>query len=60
MSVTTVREPSHRCRLRDPQEGQIVRCDECGAYWIGRTPPNPHFHCWKRLTWLGRKLRRVE
>lgn len=57
MSVTRMRQPDHRCELSMPGEGEVVRCDECGRWWLGHNPPNPDYIRWTRLTWLGRWVR---
>jgi hypothetical protein len=55
----TVREAPHRCSPGYPAgNGEIVQCD-CGRYWIARCYPNPDYDRWRRLTWIGRKLRRL-
>lgn len=59
MTTTTLRDPDHRCDLPSPRHGQVIRCDECGRTWLGQLPPNPNYWRWVRLTWLGRKLRRL-
>ena len=60
MNVTQVRKPDHQCHLPGtPREGEVLRCEECGTYWLGHQPPNWHYWRWTRLTWLGRKLRGI-
>ena len=59
MSSTRLRDPKHVCHLGYPEEGEIRRCDDCHRTWLGRRPPNPDYHRWVALTWLGRKLRRL-
>jgi hypothetical protein len=60
VSGQIVRQGKHECQtLSDNYEnGTIWRCD-CGRYWRLRTYLNPDFNGWRRIFWLGRKLRRL-
>ena len=37
----------------------VYRCDECHQVWEYRAYPNMDYRGWYRLTWLGRKTRRL-
>lgn len=54
-----LRGPDHRCILPNGGGGMVYRCDECCQVWEYRDYPNMDYRGWYRLTWLGRKTRRL-